>query len=1832
MDGESEPVEADPVPTRVLLREESWHPIDRRGARRRRAVRRLMVVSLLLGLLVVLAVLVLRPFAHPRVRLLTVAPEAAAAPERLLLVWPVSQDGDDAARLRRLADAMGGPAGEEPAEAVPLAEQLRALAADSSTVQIVSLTGQGVADGRELRLVRTIVPEAAGEGIDLDEALRQLAASPARLKLLILDGGHLTADPRAGRLVSEFPRRLRQAVRATGDRRLWVLMSHSEMEQSHVRPRGRTSVFQHFVARGLSGEADIDQNRVIDLAELHRYVVGHVAAQVHHQTDGTATQTPQLVWGGGTGPATPFAEALVPVLDPARTDDASAAVGTPESASSEAPAADDTATTAAASASTATGATSAASETAASATQDHAAAGATAADSDSPRKPAGIDSTPQAARNAPKNGASKTDAPATSDGAAVAASAAGEATVSQDAAADGGEPSDQPLADAGGAAAASSSPVASVPPSGGDETTERVAALLREAWALRDWLERRHRPEGSPVDDAPHLWREFERELLLLELHHRSGVAEETVRAVLVPRLRALRRLARGERPPFGKPENVVERIAAAVPREAPSPMPPYSLAMAERRAALTGRPPSADVQAATAALDRLIAGGQPQEFAQWLAKASPTVRRYAEIRRTALLAAVPDGDAALLRQTAETIRLGERVAAGCGACLPWVRARLAVADRLRLDGERELIDRIGPEWHARSRQRLERAAAEYRAADEAARAILAADHLSRDVLHRLPAYLAWHRHTGGAPNLPGPRADALRQAMAALTALHEVRRSADPARLEELNQRTATLRALVEPIEGSLQEPRLAALTAPPLTAGTAYQVDLLLSNPLPRATSRTRLLEALAGGMSSGFEPNTPDRDLRPRTGATAADWLRVLAQARLEAQYVGLAALASSDNSPLVSAVESRLMALEAAVAQWRHEATPPNEDALWTAARDFGRSLREFYDGLPGRIEALLRGADRAEPTPEVLERAAAADHLLRLLDPRDASRVGPVMPAGLLQRGEWIALLAWQQERTTAALADAPAAEREYLTQLLRDARAVSPQPGGREKSAAAVLIDGPASLMLVPDPQGVLPLTVRSRGNTPTPAWVLLDYDPELLDVRCDPDATVYFEDQLREDLRERSKLATATTKPDTAAARAAEYPLRPDLADLPPTLRLTPGNAAELRLAVRGRGASARPARLVVKIIAGGEYVRHAADVHLASFDAVDLVVAGLPGTWTRHEDGLTLQTLPNRRTDYLFSVTNRSDAPRQVDVAFVSPGTVLPAGLPSGALPGDRADVLLAEFQPLLPLASVSDLTVPPGETVPLPFPAPPPAEAPPPAADAKAAPPKEEAEAKDEPTGVAGFDQLTPLPNGLLCIITDRGSGRKTVRPIRFAPQRPRRYVRADVAYNRREERIEIRVGMQNPSLFPPDGVTVRAELAEGSFEGTEAILEGRIEQPDGEAHLRIGVPEEFGRTVTLHLHVDEYPRAFIYRVECDRDADHLPEARGLHVVRLRPADDGGPYRVGTPSVPVVLEVDAPVGSFESGTDYVDVGVDQNRDRELWGEPVRRVTRDRQAEVALKQFAPGGQGAFVARVGDHRLDLPAAGVRNARVELLAQSVVKGQSAWSHPIEAIFDGSAPRLEGPRTNPADGTVLLGDDLLVSVLAADGNLSGIAKVEGAFDRSRTGKFGEGAAPLPGLPAGEGRWVVKLPTADLKPGPQTVLLRATDRVDHESDYLKLRVRIVTPEEVARQKAAQTNSVSGSVLQGYDPVPGVTVSIAPPEPKEKPPAGAKPPEPPPKIPDVTTDDQGKFVFPKVPVGPYVVKAGAVVKNRKRTATAPVVVVPPPARVEPLQLKLQ
>ena len=1884
----------------ALVPHTSWQPRRGGAARRRfrRYARRTLCSLLLLALIGLLLYLVFSPFWHPRAVFvaLTGSDYGKDVEFHVLRTRPLDYVTEDLAALERLrgrSPVQNSDLSQNqtfhlraPSDLTAIADQLDAQTANGSDVLIFYVSAHGVSDAGVPYLLWTFDPTLAPLGrLELADLLGMLSGRRAAAKLLILDAGCVQSDARQGMVVNEFPRLLAQQVHDLADRNLWVLCSYSLLERSHASRSMQRSVFGDFVAHGLDGAADLDEDRAVSLDELSRYVAANVAAWVQDSTGGAATQTPRLLWGGGSDLS---GVAAFPVLLSARKVAKASAESIPSKTADRST--QQTWTTAAAREAryhspvlrsspghmdtrvlsgrppdlrpnvivpnTSVDAGRVLPRATARPRRD-----VLAMDSDSSRQTSTAETTP------PDHGGKDGSLPSGEPGEAAAPKADG-ATPAADA-----KPSDPNAGSTAPAAATTdttrqtqgeSPPQPAAPTMGGDtppaaEEPDRVPALLAEAWGLRDRLESRDSGTASPVDFAPHLWREFQEQLLGYERLYRAGAVGDKVliaralRQMMVP----LRKLAEGwQGPSLPQGPGIVERIAELLPRQTAPLDRPRTLGLLEQLARQQHQPVSAERHVLTDAVDRAMTSSTRQEFDEWLAKLPAHDLQFSEVRLAQQFAQIRGLNWAVLQQALQARRYGERVAALDPCAVPWVQQRVERADQIRLEAERRLLDQIDADRESFASERLRKALSEYGTAAEKAALIRQAIHLKNDLVNRAPYYLQWYEAAGAHSGGYSPDYDDLKAMLKGLCRLCSELETENASQWESVENLQTRLLELQRRIEVHLQYPAIATLTEPPVVPGDGWRIELLLSTPLPRTPVRLQLLQAAVetdAASAAGFRPAEVPKAFPQVRATTPEDWQRLRDLAELKLLLARIAVSDASENQGPVNAIQTAFKDVSSITERLPSDRMDAefelSESQLCLAYQQMGKRLRDFYRHLPASVEREIQSAriaGEASSTRRRRQMLRSAERSLRMVDARDAAQTFDMDAVRLVNAAELSELIAWHRRRFVLAQADAPADELQYLRESVRlyavDASAPSNEGGFRSDNGSALALSAATSLSLATVPEREFEVVLHNRRAQPSRVWIVLDYDPEVVDVVDPADFDTYRTFRLRSQLQrtaatarveieriERSKRLTVQPQRESTGApadlggmspmqesveavHAAEYPERPDLASLTPTLILPPSAVVRLGFRVRARDTLSLPTYLLVKAIGNESYVRHQSEIVLPFPDVLELQVTGTPNSWTQSDERIVLHPFPNRTTEYQFRLKNRGEQPRTVGIELLVLKRSVSIPVPRTALSASDAADLLQRFLPATRVATIPEMSLPAGESLLLPFPLPPEGPGP-----SKTGEETTDDAGKNGGAGSASAGQPPPpVPYGMLLVVTDIGTERKTIKRIDLVPQRPRRFLRADVGYSLDRERIEVRITPQNRELIPPGGVSVRCEFDPPLADGTAAKLDGTIKAPDYETTLFAEVPEDRHRVVTVRLSVDGYPRAFVYHVPCDVSSRNLPEVAGLLEARIVSPQEGTAFPVPSGSIPVELQIDAPPGSLENGGDYVWVGIDADRDRVLDGESPVHLSSDRQVAVALEQLAPQGMVRIQTEVTDFRIEIPDPGLRNTRVGILAEVRCGKKHAWSLPVEIVLDGTPPELSNIQLQPGP-VVVTGSEIQVSVEASDRDLSGLDKVEAAFDLAGLGEFAPAPPPQVASQEPGGRWMAKLATAALTPGTHTLLLRATDKVGNSSGYSRVSVRVVTPEQADAMQAQLTNRVSGTVLYGGQPVPNAQLTLE----------SEKGPEVAPTV----TDDNGNFAFLEVPAGTFQLTAKKLLRNKVRQIAVPVVVEPPPDRVKRIVIEL-
>jgi len=1787
-----------------------------------RNVRRLLAMLAGVALLAWFGWLVWAPLRHPRVRFVCLS----GADYRVLRAPPLAYAAEDVTGLAEHSSLFsdGGIQAApyvwdnlaEPAKFQSLGARLNGIVDDERDQIVLYVSAHGLIDNGEAYLVcRNFDPANPRAGrvaaADLVKHLRNCRASR---KVLVLDMGRIADDPRLGYVWNDLAARVADVVRASRDESIWLLTAHGAGEQSQVATAIERSVFGYALQWGLAGAADANGDDVVSLGELYHYAAATASDWVPYVTGGAAGQHPVLAWGSESpetsldqaandvvlAPVAPdFSAEEMPTLaeqvQAARANSRGEAWYLALNAENEAKRANENAAGKSGGNASLTAAKGAFTDSAKRFDFSHVrSAGQLRSQADTSAREAARQATGKAVeaqaeqltseKTAATTAESPTNPPTENPSPGAPANATDAApTTTAPTTAPGDAAGDRNLAPAADPAAAA-----------------RIALpkLFAEAWRLRDELNAL--PAAvRPSDYAPQSWREMEQALIDYELQYRAGRVGNT------QRIRdGLNRMIAGQKrllasvtdPSIGPAATGPTQMLRFRPFAARQITGAHSAALERLIAERAGRP-------ANEAIERIvwaarIAPEDPAGFRTYWSTLSPETQQYSEARAAATFSAVAADQWPTARLAWEAANAAESLAAAAPWLVPWVGDELNEADAARWEGERELLDAIGGDHAVRARRLLEQSLAQYRAVASRLEIVVQARQLERDLFAKTPNYL----RLAAAPRANANDATMAQEVFAAhcelLGRLSELLITPDAARVEELRDVSARLLELRVKLEAPFDSGQVAELASPPPKVGEPARIAALLDTAILPADARMRLLSIasrLEGRLVSDLKPVRNAKNFRAPLPDPAATARQVTGVAKLHWAMSRLSTLDHADGRQDEERVEAAYMELQKAAAE-------ADRVADFAAQQDaFQMALSEFAAALPRRIAEIANANADLGPVSTRAERLVAlrrAERALRLVDPRDARRTGDVAVCALIDAAEWQSLLSWQAARAAAAAGQATGADASYWSEIATryhsQAAAVFGEDEDEDAGPPPLVLEGDDALDLTVEPERQATLKLRNRTAAPADVWLTLKYDPAVVTIETGGQYLWRLEHE----------------SPETSAS---ESERDANLLISEPSLRINPGQEIPLRLQARSQGRAAQPARVVVRAVSRNARARHALTLYLPSTESIDLAIDGIPGTATRDDAGWLLTPFPNRDNAYTWTLAHGGAAVKEVKAELFALTRPWTGHVPRGSLSAAEAAELRERLGPLEPRGYIEKISLPGGQQPTLvPFPAPPADAAPPPPDQPPPSPPR--------------FD------HGLLLVLTDLADGRVSLHWIRSSPQRPRRYVRPRVRYNAIEERIEITITAENPAGMPDKPVRVACETLEPLPTGTQARLSDELRAPDYRAELWIQAPLDPARVVTLSLSVDDYPRAFLFRVPCQESGRDLAPEDDLMAIRVKSPVMDTAYKAPAASIDVVAEVDLPRAAEDDPTAEIELGFDTDRDREFRGEATKRLVGDRQVANQLAQLAPGGKVVVRPQVTDFHLSLAPPGLVNNRVGVLGRILWGDRAAWSEPREIVLDGAPPRIERVRVKPA-GVAAIGSQVEVSCLALDGDLSGVASVEMTIDQQGTAEFEGNLPPTPAKLGADRRWTAQLDTTPIGAGTYRVLIRATDQVGNVSDVDSTGgVRLLSAETIAAERRRATNRVAGAVQYGRSGFGGITVTLeaVPPDPAE---AAAAPPAPPPEpIPAVATDDQGSFLFERVPPGKYKLTAEGVVRNKVRRAEAEVTVEPAPTAVRPLRLELR
>ncbi len=829
-------------------------------------------------------------------------------------------------------------------------------------------------------------------------------------------------------------------------------------------------------------------------------------------------------------------------------------------------------------------------------------------------------------------------------------------------------------------------------------------------------------------------------------------------------------------------------------------------------------------------------------------------------------------------------------------------------------------------------------------------------------------------------------------------------------------------------------------------------------------------------------------------------------------------------------------------------------------VWEEYRKLGHGLGEFYQAVPDRIR-------RSYNSPQIADIQGAA-RLLRMVDARDVG-------------GEWV-------ERAAGIALRPPEPPPELRIKLAAPSKATLARTRAWTPVDVELKVSGPcgdqARLRLQYE-TGRIEVVDRDA-NQPIAAGdqkpIRLDRNrtdqsiPLRLNVRPNPKGDLTW--------RESSLALWVTAEKKTADCKVRlELPL-PDVVDV-----------------------------VVERVLDLASGAKVAADR-----------ISGLQDGGREQTADVLCDAFPNRTTEYVVSLVNRSGKPKKVAVELYSPPPSTAESLAPLVGPLDRWGKPLPGYRKL---ASAADLELDAaGTPLAIPFP------------ETKAEPKKDEAEEakkpaeKGEKKGPTAPDQ--PLVSrGLACVVYDLlakdPKPEPQVRWLRFRLVAPRQYLQPAVRYD--QGRISILVKPLETELLPrlseETPIKIDWDTQRAIDPNSRMSTHAEIIAPDQVRELFADVPPKPGREIPVQLAVDGYPRAFVFRVPTDRPL-RIEELRDLRDVRIFAPRPGDAYRIPL-AAPIFTEfqVDAPADAFrnwgrDKPRDVIEVTMEVPGERSFVMQDRLQFYSDRQFEARIREIGAAGLLKVDARVHDFKVPLSPGELKNAEVAIrVAMSVTSaegvtpaGRDVKTATVRVIFDAAKPTvklIEAPRA-----PVTQGNDAVVIVEAKDSG-SGVAKIECGLREGDSPELEEKDKPAQVLPPNiQQQTRITLPTKELKPGKYALLVRVTDKVGWQTaerlGYLEIAEPPPPPKpEDEGKKMPAMSSISGRAVLGSPDANitwiGLTVSL-----KEL-------------NRTVTAGSDGRFEFSDVPPGPYTLEGKGIGGNKLVKGATNVTVTDKPAKVD-------
>ncbi|MCC9603427.1 carboxypeptidase-like regulatory domain-containing protein [Stieleria sp. JC731] len=1280
------------------------------------------------------------------------------------------------------------------------------------------------------------------------------------------------------------------------------------------------------------------------------------------------------------------------------------------------------------------------------------------------------------------------------------------------------------------------------------------AALLYSAWQLLDRLtdpsgQNAIEPNGSvALATRPHLLRELQREVLLMERYVLFGSqSQQEIGRERISRL--VDSVTTDVSKNRQNPQAI--KIADAVFPQSGTQRADGLLAEIDTDdlglGLLIGELLDNPIKIDLSGLDVALRRSDRQAFEVWInTKWIPECEQYRQLRWIKSLGQQKELAWETLQSAARSALLGSRVAALDLIHNGWCRERVELADADHLFAAELLANHVGADWQTRAASLFDKARAKYEAAQKHTDNLAQLEYRFEKAISQIPIYLSMLTKIEDE--------DYRNNAIELVEILIKTTKEAadtlvhsDTSDLETSRSRLTALDLALNQAGKLLGDASARQLIDGAADLNTAHLARILLSSPLLNASLRMQLHSVVHSESSQKLRTYGLADLTVPASGDQQDEVSCVcgVEQARAMANlFTEYSELVNLTSGNPSGMIQKSLDAIQQSLAQIT------NSEA--TNQEDFSALVTTFEQAGVSFYESLVRDLLNSTSTDQVPQQLRS----LRMLDGRDAWRFASIdtttlsLPKRIQSTQSWLARRRWQRE----------------TFQDLNDA--------ARSDTVVAALDqnDRPISLPLVKSVQQVdlqyqnqskITLQIANPSDRPMSLILSVDVDRMLVDLSSPESAG-------HDSTEPEFQWSTASTEFGTRQSKP---------------FQLKAHEKRDLVFNVHRNGLASESTELTFDFFATNPtelaidsttlLARHIIDVRMP---VAELLIRHGDQDASSSESGLEIRPFPNRVQDLQFGLIGQTNAQKSVELnCFAIGKPIADSDWLDHASDYVGAPLFAAKY------AMSTD-------------------GAPCFAGPAEGAAPEAEKPADEKASPVPSQQ----IPHGMIAVIKDLSTGQSTFRLVDFAIQRPRRFLDAKVSFDGSRNQIVIELQTRDPRYLPPGGPVNVSCYLEGGSEQTRGKLSGLLSASRPREKLFIDLAAPSAKPLRMYIDVDDYPRAFVFDVVCQpgniigEQTDLVELAMTSDSLRgILPASD---------EIPVSLKVNAPVGSFESQNDTIELGFDLNGDGAPDPESSVILDSDREVHIGIIKATADGKVTIDATATDHRVLLPSVRLENIDIQVAAEMEINEVNYKAAPIDLYIDTAAPVI-GPvdKVSPSRPSIA-GQETDLLVFGFD-EAAGVQQIEAVFDKDGSGEFPEDAKPMIAVRQSSRQWVLsaKLP-ADL--GPHTLLVRSTDAVGNTSEPYPVDLNVQAAVEGANPSELPFVELLGTIQLRGKAVPGAEITLIDLAPAKAPTTSA------PIV--AKADSAGLYKIAKLKPGSYSLMARGVVRNRvhlvEQTLTVP------------------